>query len=95
MEENPYSALIGRIRNDMKALLPVTFRMGKVISAEPLKVDVAGTIQEADSLLINAAFSFFAPLEPEEPYLTIGDMVLLVPIEDEQMYIILCKVVSV
>lgn len=46
-----------------------------------------GNIQDKDSLLIDSRFG---------PYdLAAGDSVLLIPIEDRQRYIILCKVVAV
>lgn len=46
-----------------------------------------GNIQDKDSLLIDGRFG---------PYdLAAGDSVLLIPIEDRQRYIILCKVVAV
>ncbi|MPM11553.1 hypothetical protein SDC9_57899 [bioreactor metagenome] len=68
-------------------------QLGKVLSAPsaeepdtPLKVSVSGTIQEAEDLLKNdalAALDFAA-----------GDSVLLLPIDEAQRYIMICKVVS-
>lgn len=85
MEDNPFSILVQRIRQDNKAQIPVSFRFGQVISTAPLKIDVAGTIQESDALLKNDALNYFE----------VGDKLLLIPIEDEQRYVIICKVVSV
>lgn len=84
MQENPFSMIVQMVREDNKSQIPVTFRFGQVISTIPLKVDVAGTVQETDSLLKNKILSTFE----------VGDKLLLVPIEDEQRYIILCKVVN-
>lgn len=85
MEGNPFSALIENIRCDTGRQIPVTFRFGVVSCAEPLKIEVAGTLQEQDSLLKNNALETF----------NAGERVLLLPIEDEQRYIIFCKVVSI
>lgn len=85
MEDNPFSRIIESIRKDSKELFPTTYRLATVISKDPLKIDVARTIQEGRDLLKN---SMLGPLEP-------GDQVLVIPIDDEQRYIILCKVVEV
>lgn len=85
MEDNPFTVLINAIRQDSMSQLPATFRFGTVVASEPLKLDVAGTIQDESSLLKNNAINEF-----EE-----GDKLLLVPIEEEQRYIILCRVVGV
>ncbi len=84
MEDNPYSVMINSIRQDTSRQLPTIFRLGKVSGTAPLKIEVAGTTQTASSLLKNNVLSFFET----------GERVLLLPIEDEQRYIIICKVVS-
>lgn len=60
--------------------------MGKVISANPIRVLVEGNAQDADSLLRSAS------MDPEE--MQAGDMVALWPIEEHQRYVILAKVVE-
>jgi len=85
MEGNPYAVLLQTLRKDADARIPVSFRFGTVITADPLRIEVAGTVQEAEDLIKNAALSEFA----------VGDSLLLVPIENEQRYIILCRVVGV
>ncbi|HEX2927747.1 MAG TPA: hypothetical protein VHP38_16055 [Ruminiclostridium sp.] len=85
MEDNPFTKIIKVIRQDNMAQIPASFRMGTIISDAPLKLDVAGTIQDESSLLKNSHIRNFM----------IGDKLLLVPIEKEQRYIIICKVVSV
>jgi hypothetical protein len=85
MDGNPFSMLVTKIRDEVLKTLPASSRLGTVIKVEPLTVNVAGTMQDKDSLLKNESIiSFFA-----------GDRLLLIPIEDEQRYIILCKVVDV
>jgi len=81
LTNNPFASVIKNIKEENK--LPVIYRIGTVVSAEPLIVEVAGINQEADALLKNDALKSFA----------IGDSLLLIPIEDEQRYIIICKVV--
>lgn len=84
MEGNPYTELIQSIRNDIKEQTPVAYRFGKVVSANPLKIETSGTIQDSfDLLRSNTVIDLEA-----------GDSVLLLPIEDQQRFIILCKVVG-
>lgn len=84
MEDNPFSALVNSIRDDNKKQSASYYRLGTVISVEPFMVDVAGTSQDEGAFLKNSMLNFF-----EE-----GDRLLLMPIEDEQRYIIICKVVN-
>ncbi len=85
MEDNPYVELLQMMRQQGKSQIPVTIRFGTIISANPLKVDVGNTVQEKDDLLKNADIG----------ELHSGDTVLLVPIEDNQRHIIICRVVGV
>ena len=85
MEDNPFTKLVEVIRGDSKSQIPVMFRFGTVLSVNPLRLEVAGTVQDESSLQKNSQLSYF----------TVGDRLFLVPIEDEQRYIILCKVVDV
>ena len=84
MEDNPFSSLIKTIGKVSKGQIPATFRFGTVITDNPIKLDVAGTIQDKSSVLKNSLIDGLVE----------GDTVLMVPVEDEQRYIILCKVVS-
>lgn len=76
--------MVNRIREDNKKQSPVYHRIGDVISVAPLQVNVRGAIQEGDALLKNDAIIKFEK----------GDRLLLMPIDDEQRYIIICKVVD-
>jgi hypothetical protein len=84
MEDNPYSVLVNNIREDIKSRTPVSYRHGRVITSNPLTVEVAGTVQESSELLKNSLLTSF----------TANDWLLLLPIENEQRYIIVCKVVD-
>jgi hypothetical protein len=85
MENNPFTSVIKNIREYGKTQMPAIYRLGNVISVAPLIVEVAGMSQEDDVLLKNDLIL----------QLKIGDELLLFPIEEEQRFIILCKVVSV
>jgi len=85
LQNNPFTSLVNVIRDDNKRQIPAYYRLGTVLSVNPLIIDVAGNSQDKDELLKNELIS----------NLEVGDNVLLMPIEDEQKYIILCKVVSV
>ena len=85
MEDNPFSSLVRGIREEAKAQVPTYVRLGEVITAAPLTVNVAQTIQDGNSLLKDSTLTSFRA----------GETLLLIPIEDEQRYIIICKVVDV
>lgn len=85
MDDNPFSNIVSIIRDDSKRQTHAHYRIGSVISVDPLRVDVAGAIQDKDTLVKNSQITNFQS----------ADVLLLIPIEDEQRYIIICKVVSV
>ena len=99
---DPYSEMIALFRADQPAL---GFRFGTVLSAEPLTIEVAGLTvtdiwcneallerpREAEAVLNGEASSGTVTLKKA---LQAGDRVLLLSDED-QMFYILCKVVSV
>lgn len=85
MEDNPFLRILDYIRKESRAQIPAMYRLATVISSDPIRIDVAGTIQEGRDLLKN---SMLGPLEQ-------GDRIIVLPIEDEQRYIILCKVVDI
>lgn len=84
MSDNPFLGVISSIRTDNMAQTSASYRKGTVKAINPLTVDVSGIDQDADSLLKNSLMTSFE----------VGDHLLLLPIEDEQRYIILCKVVD-
>lgn len=85
LNNNPFSTIIQNIREDNRSHIPAYYRLGTVTSVAPLRVDVAGAEQDESSLLKNSNISF----------LEVGNRLLLIPIEDEQRYVIVCKVVNV
>jgi uncharacterized protein involved in copper resistance len=85
MANNPFMSTVQSIRRDYKSQTSAAYRIGTVTSVIPLSVDVAGTSQNSSELLKN---DMLYDLE-------LGDRLLLLPIEDEQRYIILCRVVNV
>jgi hypothetical protein len=85
MENNPFSGIVNAIREDSRTLIPIGHRLGTVISTVPFTVDVASITQDEEAFLKNGAITNFE----------VGDSLFLVPIDDEQRYIIICKVVDV
>jgi len=92
MEGNPYLKLAEMLKPKASSAAG-NLTLGIVISAPdkenpggPLIVGVGGTLQEREDLLINAGLD---PLG-----FASGDQLLMLPIEDAQRYIIICKVVS-
>ncbi len=56
MKEDPYSALIGMMQTAGRPsgpTIPIHLRLGTVLSPLPLRLDVAGTIQEAEHVYIS------------------------------------------
>lgn len=85
MEDNPYSKLLALVREQADGQIPTTFRFGTVVSAAPLKIEVSNTVQtKADLLKSNSIGELHS-----------GDTVLLLPFEEDQRFLILCKVVGV
>ena len=107
MEDNPFSALVGIMRNEAEGAAPAAWRIGKVASDSPLSIEVGGAAQDSGSLVAayapsrvavsvdeSESHSHAAEGEAEAPRYRRGDMVLLLPIEEEQRYIILAKLVG-
>lgn len=85
MEDNPYSMLLNIIRGDAADRQAPSFFIGTVIKRDPLQIDVAGLTQDKTTLRINYSI---------RNSLGKGDEVLLLPYEDQQRFIAICKVVS-
>lgn len=84
MEDNPYIKLIKRIIEENKSSYPTTYRFGRVMSINPLKIEVDNLTLDKDDFLKNSNITIFY----------IGDTLLLTPIEDEQRFVIVAKVVD-
>lgn len=91
MAGNPYARLaslfVGKTASTGLVLGKVLSAPSKEFPADLLRVSVGGTVQDPEDLLKNSALG-------ELDFLA-GDRVLLLPIEEAQRYIILCKVVGV
>ena len=84
MEDNPYIKLIKRIKAENESTYPTTYRLGTVRSIDPLKIEVDNITLDKEDFLKNSIISTFYQ----------GEALLLIPIEDEQRYIIVAKVVD-
>ena len=92
MEDNPYFKLAEMLKHQASSSKG-DLTLGKVITApdednpdRPLIVAVGGTLQEREDLLLNTELD---PLG-----FAAGDQLLMLPIDEAQRYIIICKVVS-
>ena len=85
MQGNPYSGIINIIKKKASGQIPTLFRFGTVKSISPLTVTVSKTDQGGDSLLKNADIG----------ELNAGDSVLLLSMDSDQTFLILCRVVGV
>jgi len=110
MEDNPYSAFVGFMRENAAETIPAAYRISTVITSEPLTVDVSGNVQDKTSLILIASPSVSvtvdnytdgyavhdhtARVNRETPEYVKGDRLLLIPIEDEQRYIVLGRLIG-
>lgn len=85
MMDDPYSGIIRLLREEAGGQVPVYFRFGTVQSADPLRISVGQTEQAGNDLLKNAGIG----------ELHSGDSVLLVSLDNDQKFLVLCKVVGV
>lgn len=53
MQDNPFSSILGTIRDDAKDRSVGAWRFGKVVSVEPLVVEMGGQNLEGKDLLVN------------------------------------------
>lgn len=82
MEGDPFVILAQKIKQPEKNEYVY---IGKVVSVSPLQIDLAGSKQEKEDLLVN----------PEIKELKVGDKVLLISTDEKQQFAIVCKVVEV
>jgi len=88
MEDNPYSTILNTMKSIAGEKLPVFFRFGTVISTdeEPIKRILVGEIEyrsQKGELMIPAGMT-----------LRYGDVLLLLPFDEEQKMVIINKVVD-
>ena len=110
MEDDPYSTLAGMWGGKKSSGTGLTMRKGTVLKVSPLAIDVkgrAGSITASGSeLMINELMLEHAeslaptgetpvPFEAKvTPKLSAGDTVLLLT-EDDQLFYVLCKAVTI
>lgn len=84
MEDNPFAVLAGMLKsgNDNQIFL----YQGKIVKVSPLTINVAGITLSGNELMVNASI-----LSGD---ISIGDTVLLLTV-DQQLFYVICKVVSV
>ena len=84
MYDNPYSALISIFRRDADERAGSPSTVGTVLSVSPLRISMSGITLEPAQLFKN----------PEISNLEKGNTVLLVPLENRQRFLMVCKVVN-
>lgn len=84
MNGNPYSKIIGLMKTSAREAQSTAFRYGTVLSVNPCRIEVGGTVQDGDSLIKNADVVFAQ-----------GDNVILASLDNDQLFCILCKVGAV
>ena len=84
MQDNPFSKIVSIMRDNAHEVSPTSFRIGKVISEYPISIDIGGAVQKTDSLVFTT----------EYPSFRTGEKVLMIPIEEEQRYIVITRVVG-
>ena len=102
MEDNPFSAFAQKLNRTDRGLI---VRRGVIKSVTSLSIDVGGITANGRELMVNSALleheecfiltgdepsSFEAKVTPK---FSVGDTVLLLT-EDDQLFYVLCKVVS-
>ena len=85
MQDNPFASMLELIRNTVQEQNTPAYRLGEVISASPLKINVMGTPQDRDSIEKNESINAFS----------VGERVLLACLDGDQRFVVICKVVSV
>lgn len=53
MEDNPFSVLVGEIKNMSRDQIPVVFRIGRVTSVLPLRLEAGGLPIEENEIYVN------------------------------------------
>jgi len=84
MQDDPFVTLAETMRQEAEAAQGIGPSFGRVVSASPLKVSVQGLEVTAERLDKNSNISLFYA----------GEQLLLMPSEEAQRWVILCKVVS-
>lgn len=94
-EDNPYMNLLAIMRQQGAVSNPVPFMLGSVISSMPLLIQVGEIQLERDELMINTSYLLESPvkgLDYNEYSFKVGEQLALLMSQDQQQFILLCKV---
>ena len=107
MEGDPYSMFFETIRKDREETSSAAYRIGNVVTGAPLSVDIGGALQKSSALVLNSPLPYLgvaveeadghnhaAHITNASPAFAPGDELLLLPIEEEQRYIVMGKLVG-
>ncbi|MCD3223934.1 DUF2577 domain-containing protein [Clostridium botulinum] len=106
MKKDPYVGIIGIMEEAGKKHNPPSIQLGQVINISPIKIKVGDLILEKYNLLINedllkhdrkVTINNYANINNAtmhiETILNKNDTIAILPTQDRQIYIVLCKVV--
>lgn len=104
MIDNPYARLVTIMRAEGSENNPTTYIVGSVTNTSPLRIKVDQIQLDKSDLLINDMLlkgykrnviinNTLQTIEIADDYLNAGDKVLLLPSDDNQQFIVVCKLV--
>lgn len=108
--ENPYSRLIELMRDEGTHFNPPSIRLAEIKSVEPLLINIGSVDIDKDNLLISdrllkeykrdvvlttSTNSYTGELSYKDVGLNVGDIVLLLPVNNEQDFVLIDKVVRI
>ncbi|WP_249332922.1 DUF2577 family protein [Zhenhengia yiwuensis] len=88
---NPYTGLLNIMQEQGKKYNPPAVCIGKVIQPQPLQIKTGEMVLYQEDILIS---SVLVDLNNRPINLERGDLLALMPTENRQYYIVLCKVVK-
>ena len=75
MEDNPYSSMINMFRGDATDTRPVIWRIGTVLTENPLTVDINGAVQDESALVFTRPpYADYIDLEIDDTSLRYDDL---------------------
>lgn len=92
--ENPYTGILQIMREQGSKLNPPSISMGTVITKHPLTIKTGDLVLEYDDLVVNYDLISDDNTSPKTTRLKDDDTVLMLPMGNNQQYIIIGKVVE-
>ena len=83
-QDNPFVTIAATMRQQAESVQPVGMSFGTVVSPAPLRISVRGLEVTAEKMEKNFSLGT----------LYAGDRCLMLPLEEAQRWVILCKVVG-